>query len=628
MHPMRRLIPLSMFALLFAGCSGETNSGQSAAEGDSPMLDMGAQPSTEVVFDPVTGQTAIVPTDPANPGVANPTMPQPSGVDPTGTTPVASMDPLTPAPTASVTPPPVVPPTDPGRVTLHRLNRAEYNNTVQELLHTTQTPADSFPPDDSGAGFDNMADVLALSPTLLASYQAAAVSLADDALTDPAQRAELLPCDLAAEGRACAATALSAFLPRAFRRPVSSEETAALLSLVDLAIAEGDSAEVGFSLALQAALVSPHFLFRVELDPEPTSLTPHPLNGYEIASRLSYFLWSSMPDDALFASAAAGALSDPVLLSAEVDRMLASPKAEALVSNFAAQWLQLRRLEDKTPDAQQFPDFDAELRASMRTESEMLFREIALAGAPATDLLQANYTFVDARLAAHYGLPAPSGEGFVRTPLEGNAERRGFLSHGSFLTVTSHPRRTSPVLRGKWVMDELMCTVIPPPPMMDETSEAIADFQEAVEEGASQRERLEAHLLNPTCATCHSLMDPIGFGLENYDAVGVFRSEDNGAAIDASGTLPSGSAFSGVFELVDLLAADPNLARCMTQKLFTYALGRTPSLAATHYDPSTLLALADGFRGGGYSFRELVRGIVLSVPFSQRRGDDSVEAAQ
>jgi hypothetical protein len=504
--------------------------------------------------------------------------------------------------------------TDPGRVTLHRLNRAEYDNTVQTLLGTTAKPSADFPIDDRGNGFDNMADVLTLSPLHLSVYHAAAKALVAEALGG-GQRAALVSCDLAAQGEACARQVLKTFAYRAWRRPVADADVERLMGVVGVALANGDGYEQGLALALRAILLSPHFVFRVELDPNPTSLEPHPLSPYELATRLSYFLWSGPPDDTLLQSAESGALSTPDVLKQQATRLLLDQRARSLVDNFAGQWLHLRAVEGLHPDDALFPDVDAPLLQAMRQETEQLFRGIAFEGAPLTDLLTANYTHVNARLAAHYGLSGGGSEP-TRVDLTGNAERGGLLTQAAFLTLTSHGNRTSPVIRGKWIMDELLCAIVPPPPAdVDLNGVAMAK-----EQGLTQRQALEVHRQDPKCFGCHQLMDPMGLGLENYDAIGRYRTTDVGAAIDASGQLPSGEAFVGAKELGARIAAKPEFARCVAKKLYSYALGRAPVDAPGHLDVPTLDALTQTLTQNG-SFAELASAIVTSPTFTSRRGE-------
>lgn len=511
----------------------------------------------------------------------------------------------------------VVPATDPGRVTLHRLNRAEYGNTLRDLLGASPAVADDLPIDDRGNGFDNLADVLTLSPLHLSVYHAVAKKLAADALADTAQRAAILTCDPNAQGDACVRQVLKGFAYRAWRRPVTEAELDRLAAVVGVARSNGDSLDVGLGLALRAVLMSPHFIFRVELDPDPRSSTPHPLSPYELASRLSYFLWSSTPDAALLSSAETGALTNPATLGEQAQRLLADARSRALVENFAGQWLHLRAIDGLQPDPKLFPNVDAALLSAMRAESERLFSDVAFRGAPLLDLLTASYGYVNDRLATHYGLPAVGSTELVRVDLSGNSQRGGFLTHGGFLTLTSHVNRTSPVVRGKWVMDELLCASVPPPPA-DVNLAAVAM---AGEQGLTQRQALEQHRADPKCFGCHSLMDPIGLGLENYDAVGAYRQQDAGQAIDASGQLPSSETFSGAKQLAALIASKPEFLRCAASKLYTYALGRPPVVSDGHLDGPTLDALVASLSSSGYSFNRLATSIVTSAPFTSRRGE-------
>jgi Protein of unknown function (DUF1592)/Protein of unknown function (DUF1588)/Protein of unknown function (DUF1587)/Protein of unknown function (DUF1595)/Protein of unknown function (DUF1585) len=508
--------------------------------------------------------------------------------------------------------------TDPGRVTIHRLNRTEYNNTIRDLLGTTARPADAFPPDDLGLGFDNIADVLSLSPVHLTLYQSAAETLVTAALAG-AQRSKILTCDAASMGATCVRSVLRAFGRRAWRRPVTDAEIDHLMTVATLATTNGDGWEQGVALALQSMLVSPNFLFRVELDTTPTSMTPHALTSYELAARLSYFVWSSMPDDALSTAADAGMLSTKAQLTAQVARMLKDPKASALVDNFAGQWLYTRLVDDVQPDATLFPQFDAPLRDALKQETTLMVKDIMFGGVPADQLLLADYTYANDRLAKHYGLPALTGSTMQKVTLPADSHRGGFLTQASFLTVTSHPTSTSPVLRGKWILGQLMCQEISPPP-----NAAMAVLQPPAT-GTTQtlRQRLETHHKNP-CAVCHVVMDPLGFGLESYDAVGQFRTTDNTLPIDSSGVLPDGRTFNGALELESVVAKDPGFAKCVTQKLYTYALGRAPQSTTNHMDPAVLQQDADAFRAAGYPMTDLITAIVTGDTFTQRRGDPTV----
>ena len=506
--------------------------------------------------------------------------------------------------------------TDPGRVTLHRLNRAEYNNTVHDLLGTKLTPAEDFPIDDRGNGFDNMADVLTLSPLHLSVYHTAAKALAAEALSNATQRAALITCDLA-QGDSCVRQVLKGFAYRAWRRPIADAELDRMVAVVAVAKSNGDTAEVGLGLALRALLMSPHFVFRVELDQDPTSLAPHALSGFELASRLSYFLWSSTPDSALMASAESGALNTAATLKEQATRLLADARARSIIDNFAGQWLHLRAVDSLEPDHTLFPNVDAPLLGAMKSETELLFKDIAFQGTPLVQLLTANYTYLNDRLATHYGLPAVGSAELKKVDLSGNAQRGGFLTQGGFLTLTSHVNRTSPVVRGKWVLDELLCATVPPPP----PNVNLAGVSMAKEQGLTQRQALEVHRADPTCNSCHQLMDPIGLGLENYDAVGVYRDMDAGKPIDANGQLPSGETFVGSKELAARVAAKPEFARCAARKLYSYALGRPPVETAGHMDGPTLDSLAQGLTSNNFSFAQLAEQIVTSPTFTSRRGE-------
>jgi hypothetical protein len=640
-----------------------------------------------------------------------------------------------------------VEPADPGRVTIHRLNNAEYNNTVRDLLGTSLRPADDFPSDDRGYGFDNVADALTLSPLQLELYDRAAEALIEDAfrtsipserqrtdieiiggtsgaaqgdgwyfysngsatipfevkvagtyrlaaragedhagadyahlqftlpgvtlppflvvaprsmpatyqvdvplaagtyalrvaftndfnggagvdrnlwidyvdaigpvgatVPDTGKRDRILLCD-PATGDACLRQILRAFVRRAWRRPPTDDDLVRLVALAAVAADAGDDAITGLKLALRAALVSPHFLFRVELDDQPAARQPHPLSGFELASRLSYFLWSSMPDDELLAAAEAGRLATSEQVRAQAARMLADPRTETLVDNFAGQWLYTRALRDQVPDYATYPAYDAQLAASMRAETERYFRAFLFEDVPLDRLFTADFTYMNDRLAAHYGMRAPGTNELVRVSLAGTP-RRGLLTQGSILTVTSHPRRTSPVKRGKWLLDQILCESPPPPPP---GVEGLPDDMGPVT--GSVRERLERHRQNAVCASCHASMDPLGFALENFDGIGAWRTDDHGYAIDASGELPDGRTFDGPGQLGDLLARDPRVYRCMIEKLYTYALGRRPDTrdAREHIDE-----LAGELEADGYLLRELVLSLVTHNAFRNRRGE-------
>jgi hypothetical protein len=631
---------------------------------------------------------------------------------------------------------------DPNRITIHRLNRVEYNNTVRDLLGTSLTPADDFPADDHSLGFDNIADALTISPVQFELYERAAETLTEDALaagvasllerheaedvggsvgsasgegwtltsngevsftqafpaagqytvrarvwqdqagpadaqmtisvgstvlgpfdvtsTEPTVieetvdvaagssivsvaflndyydpdagadrnlhvdyieveggagagsplRERIVTCDFAVEGEPCLRQILGDFGERAWRRPLEDSEIDALLGVAALASAQGDSVEEGLKLAVRAILTSPHFLFRVELDPDPASDVSHALGEFELASRLSYFMWSSMPDDELFSLAHAGTLSDPATLDAQIDRMLDDDKSSAIIENFAGQWLFTRALAEHEPNYEAFPDYDAELRDAMKIEADMFFGEFLRNDERSlSELLAADFTFVNDKLAAHYGMSGSFGPEFSQVSLT-DSQRGGLMKQGAWLTVTSNPDRTSPVKRGKWVLENLLCSAPPPPPP------GVEGFKPTDVEAKTQRELLAAHRADPTCNSCHETMDNIGLGLENYDGIGAFRTDDKGVAIDASGVL-YGQTFASPDELVAIITADEQFSSCAVKKMFTYALGR----GAVPSDNEYFGQMSEDFRAGGMKLRQLVKLVVMSEPFRFRRGE-------
>lgn len=650
-------------------------------------------------------------------------------------------------------------PKDPGRVTIRRLNRAEYNNTVKDLLGIDFKPADDFPADDVGYGFDNIGDVLTLPPLLFEKYLAAAdkivkaaivdpdtkpgkiylaremqhtlggshgdgwnlnsngevfqehefpkngeyefvitafgqqagpdlpkmalridgkeakdwtikakddapetvqtkvkvlagkfkvaaaftndfydkdnpdprkrdrnlvvvkveikgpLGVADDNLPESHQR--VIPMKVTAGNRATVAkTVIRNFASKAFRRPATDDEVSRLLALVTLAEKEGDSWERGIQLACQAVLVSPNFLFKVELDPESGKSTGpvYPISDYELATRLSYFLWSSLPDEELLQAAKSGTLRKFGTLDAQVKRMLKDERSQALIENFAGQWLQLRMLSQIKPDPKRFPNFTPELAADMRRETELFLAHIIREDKSIVDLLDANYTFLNERLAKHYGMSTVSGDEFRKVSLT-DGKRGGLLGQASILTVTSNPTRTSPVKRGKWILENLLDSPPPaPPPGVPELDDAKQKLT------GSLRQKMEQHRENPSCASCHQRMDPLGFGLENYDAIGGWRDKDEEFTIDASGELPGGETFKSPGELRAILKKrETEFRDCVTEKLLTYALGR----GVEFEDQCTVSAISSAVAKQNNRFSALVLEIVRSDAFQKRRSAPS-----
>jgi hypothetical protein len=647
---------------------------------------------------------------------------------------------------------------DPGRVTMRRLNREEYNNTIHDLFGINLRPADTFPSDDVGYGFDNIGDVLSISPLLMEKYLVAADQVARAVIVTPEASgktervakerlataggevygaARLLPNQEAEVGievafprdgeyylrvrafgqqagpdparmgfrldgkevyvadvkaveatpevyqtrvtvpagkrrfavrflndfqepsagfrrgrdrnlivdvlevqgplglpkllplshrriitcqptpathEECTRKILSAFARRAYRRPVTKAEVDRLVQIAGMAAKEGESFERGIQLAVQAALVSPHFLFRVEMDRNPKDVkTARPVGQYELASRLSYFLWSSMPDEELFALAGKGVLQNPKVLAAQVKRMLQNPRSRALVRNFAGQWLTLRRLSEVSPDPKRFPEFNDALRQAMRIETELFFAAIVKEDRSILDFLDGNFTYLNELMARHYGIENVRGNYYRRVALSGK-ERGGLLTHASILTVTSNPTRTSPVQRGKWVLEQLLGTPPPPPP---------PDVPQLEEEKQGElkgtlRQRMEQHRENPSCASCHARMDPIGFGMENYDAIGRWRTREGDQPVDSSGELPGGRRFNGPAQLIAILKGNKEqFARSLSEKMLTYAIGR----GLEPNDNCNLTEIGRSVAKNDFRFSALVTEVVLSDPFRKRRGD-------
>ncbi|MCC7538399.1 MAG: DUF1592 domain-containing protein, partial [Deltaproteobacteria bacterium] len=521
-------------------------------------------------------------------------------------------------PTAPV--PPTAPgepvPTDPGRVTMRRLNRTELTNTIHDLLGLDGAVAADFPADDSGYGYDNVGDVLstsALHVELMASHaeEWVAAGLGTASAPGPA-RARLLPCDLES-GDACVRDTMRGFARLAYRRSIADEETTRLVSVVEAARTDGESVEAAVKLAMVAALVSPHFLFRAEID--SGSGAARTLNDHELASRLSYFLWASMPDEELLSLADEGRLHESEILEMQVERMLDDERARSLTSDFAGQWLWSRLVPGHVADYATYPEWTPQLAQSARREIELFFEAFLAEDRPLEELLTADFSFVDGRLADFYGIEGgPSGDAFVRVTMPPERQA-GLLARAGVLAVTSQPNRTSPVKRGVWVLDQILCQEIPPPPPGVEGLDSGSDPS-----AGTVRERLEQHRRDPTCAACHSRMDPIGFGLEGFDGIGRSRTEDQGQPIDDSGTLPDGTMFRGAVELATILAADERYPRCVTRQMMTYALGRGMDQAD---DDGWVVVVTERARERGGHMRALVHEVVQSVPFRMRTPEGS-----
>ncbi|QDT25442.1 hypothetical protein Enr10x_07380 [Gimesia panareensis] len=650
---------------------------------------------------------------------------------------------------------------NPGRVTIRRLNRNEYNNTIRDLIGVDFSPAENFPSDDVGYGFDNIGDVLSLPPLLMEKYLDAAEQISEKAIFantpesypwkkisdkqlkkegavtirrsgagfhsrgtlkgtvnlkqdgeyeiriiagqtpagDEAAKMEVkldgkplktfevkadrnspekytlpkaiklpkgkhdleisflndfydpkgppkkrdrnlyvnevavrgpkgkLPDDVPAshhklitctpeKGRSeryCAERIFKPFMEQAFRRPVSRNEMKPIVDLVTATVESGRTFEQGVQVGMQAVLVSPHFLFRIEglQDSEDESNKIQNVAQYELASRLSYFLWSSMPDERLFSLAGQGRLDDPRTLRMEVKRMLADPKSEAFVKNFAGQWLNLRNLEDLSPDPRKFRVFNTQLKADMRRETEEFFAYIMREDRSVVDFINADYTFMNENLAKFYGNDKVKGEKFQKVNLD-KSRRAGLITQASILTLTSNPERTSPVKRGKWIMENILGTPPPtPPPNVPELEESAEGKQ-----NMTLREQLALHRKMPGCAACHDQMDPLGLGFENFDAIGRWRTKEGKHKIDASGKLPDGRTFESPVQLIGILEQQKDgFCRSLTEKMLTYAIGR----GTEYYDKCAIDEITANFTAKGYRFSELVTEIVLSDPFLKRQ---------
>ncbi len=420
---------------------------------------------------------------------------------------------------------------------------------------------------------------------------------------------------------ACARRIVGSFAGRALRRPATAKEVDDFVKFVGLAEQHGDSFEEGIAVALQAVLVSPHFLYRIEQQrPAASGDGTAPLSDYELASRLSYFLWSSTPDDELLRVAGEGRLHERTILDAQVRRMLKDPKSSELVKNFGGQWLQLANIEIVRPDFEKFPEWEDSLRASMRRETELFLGNIVQQDRSVLEMLDADYTFMNERLARFYGIEGVTGPEFRKVSMSGTQRGGGLLAQASLLTVSSYSTRTSPVLRGKWILENLLNQPPPPPPP------GVPPLNEAgVGEAVSLRQEMEAHRANTVCASCHSRMDPLGFGLENFNAIGEWRDNDGKLPVDASGTLPNGTSFRGAEELKSILLSEKKeFVDCLSEKLLIYALGR----GLQRYDRPALAKISAGVAADDYRFSGLILNIVNSLPFQMMSANQDASLAQ
>jgi hypothetical protein len=516
---------------------------------------------------------------------------------------------------------------DPGPSFIRRVNRFEYDNTVRDLLHTTLTPARGFPAEERRLGFDDNGAALSVSPLLTEQLMLAAEQLAADAVDN--HWADLVPCALTATNvDVCGADFIAAFGRRAYRRPLDSEDTATLKAVFDAG--KATDLKTGIRLVITTVLQSPDFLYRVEFgraavgsDPRVTvkdSTTGATLGqtqvvrvgDWEMATRLSFLLWRSMPDDPLFAAAEAGRLSSDADIAAEVTRMLADPKAHAVISDFHDQWLRIAEVDALEKESGVFSGWNASMSGLMRQEAQAFIDDVMWNGEGTLDaLFTAQYTFANAALAQYYGLPAPSGSGFVKVSLDGS-QRGGVLTQGGLMSLLAKPNQTSPVHRGKFVREQIFCQILqPPPPDIEIVPPELSTT-------LTTRERFNQHSADSACAGCHQLTDPIGLGFENFDGAGKFRDMENGKPVDASGEVfgtDVAGTFNGPIELGRKLAASADARACVATQWFRYGYGR----AETEADGCSMQTLKDKFAGSGYRVLDLVAALAATDAFRYRR---------
>jgi hypothetical protein len=506
-----------------------------------------------------------------------------------------------------------------GTTVIHRLSRTEYANTVKDLLGVSLASLDTLPADVGGEGFSKTSVSQASAANTIQAYEAASTELVDAVFKDSKLKGRLVTCDLST-GTTCIRSTLETFLPKAWRRAVEAAEVERLLALADTEAKAGGSTEEQLKVSLRAALLSAKFLYLIEKDPDPASTAPHKLSGYELANRLSYLLWSSMPDAELTALAAQGKIDDDTALAQQVARMLADPEKGAAITNvFAAEWVQLQTIPLKQPDPTMFPTVNDALKQSMVQQTTMFFQDLVTNGGSVANLVASDYTFVDAGLAKLYALPAPQGSGFVKTSLTGTTRIGGILGQSSILMQFASQVRSSAVKRGAWLLDNVFCSPIPPPPP-DVAAATMAEEMDPnfLAKAASQtwRERLAEHRAQPKCAVCHDFIDPIGLALENYDAVGQYRTKDVGKTIDASGQLKKDdptTAFTDASGMAALLAKDDRVASCLAQRLLTFGLTRALN--------DTEIGHISGLTSGnGDSVAGVITKVVTSTPFRARSG--------
>lgn len=505
---------------------------------------------------------------------------------------------------------------DPGRTTIRRLNKVEYNYTIRDLFGLVLRPADNFPEDSGGeAGFDNNADALFLPPLLMENYIEAAGLIVEAVYRNPGARARYLfeAPDGQQGPKVQARKILQYWATRAYRRPVGKSELDRLVTIFERELPKKKRFDLAMKMPLVAILISPRFLYRPEREKDAKG--PYRVDDYDLANRLSYFLWSSMPDDRLFELAGTGKLKEPAVFEGEVIRLLNDPKAKALSMHFAGQWFGWEELRSRVdPDTRKFPEFTFRMRVLMYQESSSYFESLVRENGNLLDLIDSDYVFVNEDLARHYGIPGVTGTE-IRKVASNSSHRGGVLGMASVLTATSLPLRTSPAIRGSWVLTEVLGTPTPAPPM---NVPQLPEDDRAIEE-ATFRKSLEAHRENPNCRACHERIDPLGFGLENFDAIGRWRTQQNGNTLDTVGVLPDGTRFSNPADLKKILLDQKELfAHNAARKTLTYALARE----LTPYDRPTVKAIAEELIASNFQTHTLFLEVAKSYPFRHRRNGD------
>jgi hypothetical protein len=512
---------------------------------------------------------------------------------------------------------------DVGRISIHRLNNLEYDNTVRDLLGVPGMAQATFQPDEQGE-FDNTADAFTINDARYEQYFNAAEALGEAVWANAAAKAKIVTCAPGAAMDTCSTTIITNFGKRAWRRPLTAAEVTRLGNLQKEATTLGETADNGIKHVVKTLLASPQFLYRIEFDENPTSLTPHALSPYELASRLSYLGWSTMPDDMMFAAAENGSISTDAAIASTIDRMLADPtRGNTFTQTFAGQWLGAREMKGHQVEPTAFKDFDEPLRASMINEQLSFFNEFFTAANPRpfTEFFTHDVNFVDARLARHYGLTGVTATTPTKMTISTDT-RVGFMGLASFLTFTSFSYRTAPTLRGKWVLLNLLCQTIPDPPANVPQLDTGAAADPALQ-SQNVRIRLAAHRTQADCAACHALLDPIGLGLENFDAIGAYRTKyANGDTIDPSGVLPTKETFSSVSQLAGILSMgdyQTKMTNCVSSKMMTYALSRALTPADQGYLAQIRAQWAQPAQG--WNLKNLLKDIVLNDTFRFRRGE-------